>query len=270
MKRTMFDLNKDNYGVYGLCLQGMNKNESDSFDSIWTSHMLFHDVFEHAHDGKHKYFRDNASFNVGGEVAAMGAYLYFTDVLGVYKRCDNLNISTVKAAIATTMHLMTENIETGIFQYGDEMVCNVPYQRKRHDVIEETAELHYSMIKNIIPGHRLFENEYEDKKEFEDHLKSCEVYKKSITLSKLQRLYRWGAAHAERHIHDNSSNVDKMNWFIEYWEDFFKNHNATNMYYAGFEGLEVVVYGGADMKWSAHFHHSELGRVRHDSQTLDY
>ena len=78
-----FTIQEDNatgeWGFYPDSANGMD------FNTSWLPHMLFHDVFEHFFEGT-GYFTGDAAFNIGGEVAAMGAMSYYLFGLGIDNR----------------------------------------------------------------------------------------------------------------------------------------------------------------------------------------
>lgn len=58
----------DATGKRGLC----HANAVGKFNAFWSPDGIFHDVFEHYFEDKHKYFSGNAAFTIWGEMCASG------------------------------------------------------------------------------------------------------------------------------------------------------------------------------------------------------
>lgn len=96
----------DASGEYGLAHDNSIQNDTP-FNAFWGGIGIFHDVFEHWFEGKHKYFKDEYAFNVGGEMTAMGAAMYYYYILGIRERDFNSNhINFDQKAINSTMSLL--------------------------------------------------------------------------------------------------------------------------------------------------------------------
>ena len=91
MKKILSDINllffrdkvNKKWGVSPL----YTANSEIGFDPIWDGEFIFHDVFEHSHEGK-KYFRGSHFLNIGGEMVASGALYYFLEDLEIEQEDD--------------------------------------------------------------------------------------------------------------------------------------------------------------------------------------
>lgn len=190
------------------------------FNAFFTGIGIFHDVLEHWFEDKHKYFLGRNSFNVGGEMAAMGAMWYYFETLGVSNRLNYSSFYTPQDNTrATTENMIQEAIEYDYIQYGDTLESGVPHQKPT-----ENSELEYIIskmwgnVKKMNPGIHS-----------EDNKESAIAYKKSVTHRKIADLHRWGYRMAERLVPENYHNSNELYSFLEYLNEFTKNHDAEEL-----------------------------------------
>jgi hypothetical protein len=230
-------------------------NINTPFNAFWDARGIFHDVWEHYFEDSHKYFKDHYSFNIGGEIAAMGHFYYYVEDLNLSKRVyrnygwQSEYISNIRRAVNGTNYDFIEAISTGCIQYGHELECGVPYQKK-NICVEDLIHEHWKAIKDIE-----VETEYEDEKE------SAILYRRSVKLYKFQRLYRWGYRQAEKLVHNNLQNLDTLNRFYSAFEQITER-NAEELSHE-FEGIEFKIKGGNSTEWQAKF-------LTHDGTKVDY
>lgn len=182
------------------------------FNTSWMPHMLFHDIFEHWFEDT-GYFSGNAAWNIGGEVAAMGAMSYYLFCLGIDNRARTPQWSNQRyidhvGVVETTSGEMIDGIIGYGVHYGNRLECNVPLG----------VSVDNWNLDSIIAEHWAEIQTTRAKKGDFDGV----AYKKSITESKLRRLYSQGWKMAESLVPDNEENRQVLNEFLYWWARFFK------------------------------------------------
>lgn len=212
-------------------------NVENPFNAAFTPTMIFHDSFEHWFEDKHKYFLGKNAFNVGGEVAAMGAmWCYYEEY---YERLNNSYHSPQDNCIATTLYMMQEGVEDGFFSYGERLECGVPYQPPVEcGDLEYIIDEHWQRVK----GFKVSEEGQE--------------YFNSITRAKLANLYRWGYRMAQRMKLD----WDAIHDFMDFFEGFCAKNSAEELAYY-FKGL-TIRWDSRKRKWSATLVADPYGEVK--------
>lgn len=234
----------DANGEYGLAHDNAIDIETP-FNAFWTGQGLFHDVFEHWFENKHKYFKDEYSFNVGGEMAAMGASMYYYSTLGVWNRpLSNRSMYTFEENIRlTNEHVIQEAIESGYCSYGHTLESHIPKQSPvDHGELEYCiSEMWEAVSKMHFNGNSTYKEDKQDSKQ----------YKKSVTFRKIADLHRWGYRMAEKLVPDNRHNQDVCAGFIDYWNRFFKKVSASDLYDL-YKYLVIRVYRKhGEIRWTA-------------------
>lgn len=237
-------------GSWGLAHEN-TITPDDSFNAFWNGVGIFHDVFEHWFENEHKYFLDNNSMNIGGEVSAMGAMWYYYGVLGARNRKEFLDknrryqpIDMQEAVVSSIETLCVDGIVYGYTQYGRTLECGVPRQRDTNDY---TLENQITELWARLDSKQV---ETEEKQERE-----CAIeFKNSITYSKIANLYRWGYRMAGKLVPDNEENKEVINHFIEFWDKFTEMNPAEEMQ-RHFSGVEFVVKKDRHnvLSWTATF-----------------
>jgi hypothetical protein len=226
-------------------------NIKTHFNAFWDQRGIFHDVWEHYFEGQHKYFQGNNSFNIGGEIAAMGHCYYYTNLLRLSARAYNGDefIATINNIVNISNSKMKRYVSQGWPYYGNTLECGIPYQKKS-PYADDLAFEHWHSIKNV----KVATSDERGKE-------SALNYKKSIKLYKLQRLYRWGHRQAEKMVHNNYQNLDTLNKFYSAFTTITER-NAKDLS-LDFKGIEFKIKGGNRVEWDAYF-------IRHDSTKLNY
>lgn len=254
----------DDSGIYGATHENTHYIFGDvKFDPFWDGQGIFHDVFEHWFEGTHKYFRNDAFMNVGGEIAASGTMCYFMYTLGVPNRMSKNTWNPINDLIQnTTLYMMQEAIEEGYCKYGVELVSHVPYQPP----MEHSGGV--SWVDTIV------EETWDSIKKTKPKGEIGEVYRKSITKQKIKDLYYWGYRKTESMIDDTTENSNLMIDFIEFWNNFCHVHSAEDMYNS-FRGMTFHIYKDKGrVKWTCRLHRN-YGDTRDDfvirsSQNLEW
>lgn len=230
----------DANGEYGLAHSNAIHNENP-FNAFYNGVGMFHDIFEHWFEDKHPYFMGDNSFNIGGEMAAMGAAMYMYSELGVYNRPLN---SGSMYSFEENRRLENESsvgecIREGYCNYGYTLESGVPKQKPVDSgEIEYLAETLWDNVKNLPTG---------DAQEHEDAV----AYKDSVTYRKIADLHRWGYRKAASMFDNNCHNQDLFVAFIEYWDKFCKQNNAEGMMDM-FKFVVIDVYKDrGELSWKA-------------------
>lgn len=218
---------------------------SDGFNAFWDGTGLFHDVFEHAHEHTDKHFKGWFSMNIGGEVAAMGALWFYYSTCGMFNRLNTSYHSPDEITLSSTCDMMKEAISEGYSNFGDKLESNVPTQKETDNTgLEWIIQEHFDRIQATYPnGH-----------DESDRERGSE-YKASVTLEKLQNLYRYGYRMAEKLIGEEGSwNGDVLVTFKSFWDDFCKKHRAEELA-TRFKGIDFSIYRNAEglIEWKAEF-----------------
>ncbi len=224
-------------GEYGLAHKETHDNPyGSSFNAFWDGTGIFHDVFEHWHEFKHKYFRGEGAMNIGGEMAAMGAMWYYFDTLYVGNRFDfaRSNTSPSQRVINTTIFDIQEAIQSGNSSFGQTLVCNVPKQKETdNSELEYAIEKYYESVK----GYEFEPNKYTT----EDEAETAKNYKESVTFAKIANLHRFGYRLAEKLVPQDCENTQTLRDFIRFWDEFCINNNAEDLH-RNFSGLTIKLY----------------------------
>lgn len=218
---VVFNIDEDNAtGEYGLIPVGC-----EGFNAFWDGVGIFHDVFEHWFENKHKYFIGEAALNRGGECAAMGAAMYYWECLGVSNRPLGSYHYFMDSARMENEYALKEAITQGYMDFGSVLESNVPYQKQI-----KGGDLEYE-VEKLYEGVQLAELS-------QDNPKYSKEVKDSVTLAKLRNLYRWGYRMAERLVPDKQDNQNTCYEFIEFFNKFCRNNTAES--FAGGQ-MEVIV-----------------------------
>lgn len=237
----------DANGEWGLTHKDtFDDNYGNGFNAFWNGIGIFHDVFEHAHEYTHKYFRGNYAMNVGGEMTAMGAMWYYYDALGVGNRMNSgAYIGPGESMKRTTLDEIHESVEYGYCRYGSTLESNVPKQRSvdNSELEYQIADFH-KKVRQIIPkGDDEMEKAY------------ARDYKKSVTFRKIADLHRYGYRMGEKLVPFKWENREMCYDFIHNWETFCKNNPAEYMkdYY---KSVTFNIYKNSEdiVSWKAIFH----------------
>lgn len=203
--------------------EGLLPSNSDSFDPVNTSEMIFHDVFEHFFEGTGQFIEDKKDC-VGGEIAAMGKLAYFTQTMGVYNRLNTTysdNCTIIKNSITLETHYQGSLDILKIHEKPS-------YSWDLEDICNEIT-------------HRL----KEESRDEDDCYRKVKVHKRDVS-----NLLRWGFRNAEKDIPDNKENLITLCDFIELWKKILNSEYATIK--SEFKELEFIIYKEEDIiSWKA-------------------
>lgn len=194
----------DATGEWGLSHTNSIEN---GFNAFWNGIGIFHDVFEHWFEDKHKYFRNDYAFNVAGEVAAMGACWYYTVVLGSYERRIEHRIGWEQVMLLTTFDLIQESVDYDYKSFGDTF----------DTAIKRIKSPGYYGFSHLLDEYRHLLSKLSNKK---DSKEFDEEYFKSVTVSKIRKLKSWGVSMAEKLVPNNYENRNILNNFCNLWKSF--------------------------------------------------
>jgi hypothetical protein len=255
MKRLIDTVNlsffqDDATGDYGVAHEEILSEHGDKFNAFWNGIGIFHDVWEHQHEYKHKYFRGDYALNIGGEMAAMGKMWYYQDKLGLGNN-RMLNPYSIHSPgdlmRMTTDNMIQEAIEYGYTSFGDRLQSAVPCQKPT-----QNSELEYQIEefwKNVQSWHYKQENNNQYDKE--DEIRSSKCYKKSVTFRKIADLHRWGFRAAERLVSRTWNNYNRLRDFIQFWKEFTQNNTAQDLHNY-YRKLQFRIYKDSDnIEWRA-------------------
>lgn len=228
-------------------------DSDNGFNAIWNAQMMFHDVFEHAHEHTNRFFRGDFAMNVGGEMAAMGAMWYYYNTLGLHERMTNDYYSPSDNMRLTTEGNCIEAVSSAYSNFGDTLLSNVPRQRPTDD-----CDLEYQirkLVKNVKDYKR---REYGPavvgqpiQEERDREWQYGEDYRKSVTFRRVADLHRYGYRMAEKLVPNTYENCETLREFWQFWDDFCKRNPAEEMaQYV--RGITVKVYRkGNEVSWKA-------------------
>lgn len=253
----------DATGQFGLA----HRNAIDintPFNAFWDGRGIFHDVFEHYFEDKHKYFTGNGAFNLGGEIAAMGHLAYYVQRVGLgsIRSFNNSRYIDDDVIIRTTHSDIQEASMYGYTNYGDKLICKVPPQAYRKDE---------HMLESMIDEHIARLDDLPVRADYPDEIAYAINFRKSVTPEKLRRLYRWGFKQAERLVpyEQRYENYEVLEKFIKYWNNFTKDVNAEALsnYYDllrfRVKTVNKIVF------WQAHFRTSDSHAWIQPDEVLD-
>ena len=248
MEKHIITLNffeDDATGKWGLAhANAIDRPYGNGFNAFWDGLGIFHDLFEHFFEDRHKYFMGDYAFNVGGEMAAMGACSYYYFILNVHNREGNNRsmYSFYESIRNTTENEIHEAITEGSCRYGSTLESNVPRQKPvdcytlEDSIIDEM----WDSVKDL-----QVTTEYEQ----EGGIR----YKKSVLKSKIANLHRYGFRMAEKLVPDNFQNHNCLSNFIEFWDEITSKNSAEDLA-NDFKGITfTVTRDGENIGWEAVF-----------------
>ncbi len=243
-------------GEWGLAHESTYQGEggNDGFNAFWDARGLFHDVFEHWFENRHKRFMGDAALNVGGEMAAMGALWYYYDELGLHDRQFPGQIHYMGDTMRRgTQDLVTEAISEGYCQFGDELVSHLPRQRPTdNSELECQIDLLMQEVRKASrragfngPQSSTMEAAETQEQEY------GRAYKASVTKRKVADLHRWGYRMAGKLVPNTHDNRYTLQSFLAYWEAFTKANSAEDLGKVA-RGMTIKVYRRGDaISWVA-------------------
>ena len=222
MKRIInFEKEKDYItGEYGIIPSGQL---GSNFNAFWNPIMIFHDTIEHFFEGE-RFFKNEFQYNIGGEMVAMGVLFYLNELGIIYERLVQGNtFSPERSIMQSTYNLLEDAIEGDII-FGERLYCAIPYQKPIDSYLEDCLEDQYKRIKKIKTN------------------ESGVDFKKSITLNKMKRFYRYGYNLGKKHCPDI---YEVRGELIKYWE----NLKSLTRFYS----LDDFAYLSIELETGKHF-----------------
>jgi hypothetical protein len=189
--------------------------EGHAFDPAWSSELIFHDVFEHSHEGIAP-FTGKYAMNIAGEMAASGAMYYFIEDLKLTRFPYSKSSATgLEAMTQNTLDLISEALSRDNSDWApktlsprnsDKLLCNVPEQA----LIPSSSNLENDLIR--------YWQKYVDVSEKSYRNSTALGLRDSISFKKIANLHRWGWWEAKRQIPPSQGNIDALARFIDAWE----------------------------------------------------
>lgn len=239
-------------GEFGLTHHNTQEAASgdDGFNAFWDGRGIFHDVFEHAHEHT-KHFSGEAAMNIGGEMAAMGAYWYYVESLWIARRNFEHTIhSNSTLMIGGTIDMVQEAIENGEFRFGYALVSNVPAQKPLTDeYIEDVIGEYMAKVSTFETGKGIHESEREEITE------CATAFAQSVTHERVANLHRWGYNEARKLVPEqNGYNAEVLNEFIRFWSKYCKANPAEELANS-YRGITFRLYHDENkrLSWTARF-----------------
>lgn len=224
-----------------------DNNYGNGFNSFWDGLGIFHDVFEHYFEYRHKYFQGDHAANVGGEMAAMGHLWYYIFELGLSIRDANKgrygfgDRDLGDSIMGVTRSYIQEAVQAGYCNYGYTLECAVPRQSPLDNELDYRLRQYYEQVKSWE-----FAEQYHN---CEQERESAQNYKKSVTFQKIANLHRWGYRQAEKLVPNNMANQSTLHSFIEFWNEFTARHSAKELA-TDFKGISFRIYKDDDcIEW---------------------
>jgi hypothetical protein len=243
-------------GEWGVA-PGPTVGPAGNFNAVWDGGYIFHDVFEHAHEGS-EYFSGINMMNIGGEMAASGALYYFTEDLGVRRFTGvEQHVRAADALEQNSLDLIEEACVDGIVpsrpgsvtgDYERSLESGVPAQPPLSDATELDAVLDRYWSK--VTGFRcravtLPEQEF------------AHAYRASVTRQKINDLHRWGWREARRLVPKSQWNRAKLDSFISFWSEFCVLNPAGRVAARSRSLTFKVFRRGLDVEWACDLEHHD-------------
>lgn len=210
------------YGITGLCPE----NALDLFAPFWGADGIFHDVFEHAHEGEHPYFRGRGAFTLWGEMAASGMAIAYSDIgidnfkyrgYGLGRDFTGDTRSILEDAVFESKQ--EPDIEPYLEYPIDKNLCKVPYQRP----------LDYRDQYNLYNW--IGEYEYWVKENKNNENAAIRKFMKTVSFPHIQRCYLWGYKRAQRIIgEDTKHSYLVLDQFLDTWHRICKGNEVSNLF----------------------------------------
>lgn len=197
----------------------------EDFDAFWGGNGgIHHDVFEHYFEETHPYFRGQYKANVLGEIAASAHMWYFQNILCCNRRNMSGGWMSNEDMIQETFSYLLDNCR-GSNNFGDELYCNIPYQRPTNNPGLE------DFIKSYLEKFPKLHPDREDMGRYcnDAHYGQAMRYYKTVTPEKIRSAIRWGYRMAEKSCPNTNANRREMDEFIAYWDDWCKEYSAERI-----------------------------------------
>lgn len=249
-------------GDYGLLPKWVANNQrEEEFQPFTSARGIFHDVFEHWFEGEHISFRGEAALTVGGEIAAMGAYLYYTErgVVPSSGFSDHQDI-----ALRTTLDLLDDGVQ---YPVPVSHVGRIPKQDSRMEEYlrlylerlgakrAKAEERHAELTESFgDPDQMLFPFEEEPARWLGYALQESESVVERLRgtdRKAVVNLHRWGWVQARRIVPPGFRTED-LHDFSLFW-DQFRSPDFERFSSCYRELVFKIYHTGRSVEWSALF-----------------
>jgi hypothetical protein len=233
------------------------------FDPIWNGEFIFHDVFEHNHEGK-KYFRGPYFLNIAGEMVASGSLYYYLEDLKIDRFPFSSSKTTgFKAMKQNTYDLINEICYSGDKtwfpksispEFGYKLKSKLPSQNPISDSetnIEKDLRKYIEAISKIN-----YTIEDPEKNKF------AKEFRLSLKKDKILNLHRWGWKKAKNLVPKNNHNVKALNFFIRFWENYCNTNQPEDLSQI-YNSISVELFlEDNNLFWDAYLIDSKNTRVK--------
>ena len=245
MKLKLYLDYDDDTGVCGLRC-------GEEFNSFWDGRGIFHDVFEHWFETNHKYWYYPYAYNRAGEIAAMGAFLYFTTEMYIPNRHTNIFHTPLDSALDTNLYPVKEYVKYDQEQYNELSLKHcIPKQKPVDNADVE------NLIITFVEEIQKLETGFE-----------VQAIKSKYNFRNIADLTRWGYRQAKKLTPDIRENAVTLEHFIKDWEAFCQRVDPLDLIDKGVRSFTFNVtknkYG--IIKWECLV---ESSYIEFDDLTID-
>jgi hypothetical protein len=224
------------------------------FDPVWAGDSIFHDVFEESHGEPH--FEGALTFNLGAEMAAMGALYYYQQDLGVQRfRGQYADVDAATAVLGNTRDLLLNAWTFGMQAVMPRSICSDYGVLLRSEVPDQPPVDPPSLLDSVVEEYWNGVEAYLRSTKAPPASESVTLFRESVTRERIFNLHRWGWHEARRKVPFLPANRDACNRFIDFWTDFCQTHDAEELMQA-YKGILFNV-------------EHEGGSIRIDSDWID-
>jgi hypothetical protein len=201
-----------------------------AFDPVWNGEAIFHDVFEHWHEGEPPYFNGQRALNLSGEMAASGALYYYYSDLGLQRfGGSNSSVTAATAVFRNTRELLLEAWTDGMRARRPTSICPNHGLVLRSDIPPQVPPSMTSQLDAVL-------EEYWQAIEAQSAAQ-CSIpvtsevalFRESVTRGRIFDLHRWGWHEARRGVPLLNENRDRLSAFIVYWNQFCDKNSADQL-----------------------------------------
>lgn len=200
-----------------------------SFDPVWNGEAIFHDVFEHWHEGI-GFFKGPNALNLGGEMVASGALYYFQANLGVERFCgDNAGVVAETAVFRNTRDLLIEAWTHGMKACRPPSICPKYGLILRSGVPPQHPTPPSSNLEGVLAAYWSGVEDHAKTVSLHAVPRSAQVFRDSVTSARVNDLHRWGWHEASRSVPSVDGNGDRLTAFIRFWNRFCTTYAAEDL-----------------------------------------
>jgi hypothetical protein len=198
------------------------------FDPVWAGDSIFHDVFEESHG--EPYFEGALAFNLGAEMAAMGALYYYQQDLGIQRfRGQYADVEAATAVIGNTRDLLLNAWTDGMQAVMPRSICSESGLLLRSEVPDQQPVDPPSLLDAVVEAYWTGVEAYTRSAQVPPASELVERFRESVTKERIFNLHRWGWHEAKRKVPLLPVNRDACNHFIDFWTHFCQTHSAEEL-----------------------------------------